>query len=324
MASERTTDHVNRSHELALLKVVAVRKTKKALPTGDPKFSVNQAFPAAFDEFESDPFLMCDHWGPVRSKGKAKDPDEFPVNWHPHRGIDLLTYKVQGKGRHADSLGNREEFDSPGMQWISSGSGIEHAEGGGGEQGEMDEGFQIWVNVPSTHKMSDPRYGTIPPEDMPVLEFPKGSAGVLAGPVAGHVGPFKTVQDVQMVDFMLEKNGVHEHILPDAYNSCLVYLHRGSGIINGAAVSKGAVIKLDAGDASTGERVVRIEATDAMACLLFAGVRLNEPIAWHGPFVMNTQQEIHETISEYRVGKFLKKRAPFDYKRLADFPKEKL
>lgn len=310
--------------KLLPMRVEAVRHTKKALPTGDPKFSVNQAFPAAFDEFESDPFLMCDHWGPVRSKGKSKDPDVFPVNWHPHRGIDLLTYKVQGRGRHADSLGNREEFDAPGMQWISSGSGIEHAEGGGGVEGELDEGFQIWVNVPSTHKMNDPRYGTIPPEDMPVIKLQKGFARVLAGPLDGQMGPFKTVQDVQMVDFVLEKGATHEHVLPDLYNSCLVYLHKGSAKFNGTAAAKGAVVKFDAGNASAGERVVKIEATDDMACIVFAGVRLNEPIAWHGPFVMNTQQEIHETISEYRVGKFLKKRAPFDYKRLADFPKDKL
>ncbi len=106
----------------------AVRKAQKTHPTGDPKFSVMQAFPAAVSEVEADPFLMCDHFGPAVSTAKVTDPDEFPVDWHPHRGFDIMTYLIEGVGRHADSMGNRGEYASPGMQWISTGSGIEHAE----------------------------------------------------------------------------------------------------------------------------------------------------------------------------------------------------
>ena len=94
-------------------------------------YKVMQAFPAGFTAEESDPFLMMDHFGPKLSKGKISDPDKFPVGWHPHRGMDIMTYLIEGVGRHADSLGNRGEFKSPGAQWISVGSGIEHAEGGG-------------------------------------------------------------------------------------------------------------------------------------------------------------------------------------------------
>ncbi len=101
------------------MKVVAVRKSQVTHPTGDPNFSVMQAFPAGFTAQESDPFLMCDAFGPTVSTGIVEDPDKFPVQWHPHRGMDILTYLVEGVGRHADSLGNRGEYASPGMQWIS-------------------------------------------------------------------------------------------------------------------------------------------------------------------------------------------------------------
>jgi redox-sensitive bicupin YhaK (pirin superfamily) len=99
--------------------VMAVRRAKVTHPTGDPSFSVMQAFPSAFKAQDSDPFLMCDAFGPSVSDGIEKNPDKFPVQWHPHRGMDILTYLTQGVGRHADSLGNRETFASPGMQWIS-------------------------------------------------------------------------------------------------------------------------------------------------------------------------------------------------------------
>ena len=99
-----------------LMAVLAVRQARVAFPTGDKNFKVLQAFPAAFTAEEADPFLMCDEFGPTASPGKESNPDSFPVDWHPHRGQDLLTYMIKGTGRHADSMGNRESFPSPGMQ----------------------------------------------------------------------------------------------------------------------------------------------------------------------------------------------------------------
>jgi hypothetical protein len=105
--------------KMTTMKVVAVRTAQVAHPTGDPNFSVMQGFPDPFSAQESDPFLMCDVFGPTPSKGVETNPDKFQVGWHPHRGMDILTYLTEGIGRHADSLGNRETFASPGMQWIS-------------------------------------------------------------------------------------------------------------------------------------------------------------------------------------------------------------
>jgi redox-sensitive bicupin YhaK (pirin superfamily) len=104
-------------------------------PFGDER-SVHQAFPAAIPKEQADPFLMCDCFGAIESTGKASHEDEFPVNWHPHRGFDIVSYLRSNTGRHADSLGNRETYETPGMQWMSTGSGVEHAEGGANDNGQ--------------------------------------------------------------------------------------------------------------------------------------------------------------------------------------------
>lgn len=299
-----------------------IRKAQVTYPTGNPNFAVQQAFPAAFSETDCDPFLMMDHFGPTVSKGVETDPDKFPVDWHPHRGIDILTYIIKGNGRHADSLGNRETFKSPGMQWISVGSGIEHAEGGGTPKGEIEEGFQIWVNVPREHKMDDPRYGTEPPENLPMIDRDGVKARVMAGIVENLKGPFKTVQDVQMIDFTIAKDKSYAHVIPENYGTCLIYVYSGTAKINGSIVKKNFIIKLDALSMNPAEKMAIIHAVEDMSCILFAGVRLNQPIAWHGPFVMNTEKEIRQAMIEYQRGTFLRKRAKWDYQRAAAKPEE--
>eukprot|EP00511_Aplanochytrium_stocchinoi_P004614 CAMPEP_0204843194 /NCGR_PEP_ID=MMETSP1346-20131115/47839_1 /ASSEMBLY_ACC=CAM_ASM_000771 /TAXON_ID=215587 /ORGANISM="Aplanochytrium stocchinoi, Strain GSBS06" /LENGTH=276 /DNA_ID=CAMNT_0051982299 /DNA_START=186 /DNA_END=1016 /DNA_ORIENTATION=- len=136
------------SSSFGLMNVVEHRATQKAHPFGDER-TVDQAFPGAIHEKDADPFLMCDDFS-MKSKGAEKDPDRFPVDWHPHRGIDVLTYLKSGIGRHGDSLGNRETYKTPGMQWMSTSSGVYHAEGGGTPKGVDNDGFQIWVNVPAS------------------------------------------------------------------------------------------------------------------------------------------------------------------------------
>lgn len=305
------------------MKPMSVRKSKKVHPTGDPNFTVSQCFPAGFTAEESDPFLMCDHFGPKPSTGRVSDPDSFMVGWHPHRGMDICTYMKEGVGRHADSLGNRGEYATPGMQWISVGSGIEHAEGGGTPKGQNDCGFQIWINVPADRKMDDPRYGTVPPEDLPVLAAEGLHARVLAGAVGGASGPFQTVQPLQMVDYALGPAASHTHVVPAELDNCLVYVYQGHGSVCGMPVPLQSIVRVDATDASA--RTVTLAAgPEGMSAMLFAGKRLRQPIAWQGPFVMNSDAELRQAMSECRSGAFPPIRAPWDYKRLAAFPKDKL
>ena len=267
--------------------VLGVRKAQLKYPTGNKNFSVMQSFPAGFSAQESDPFLMCDRFGPTKSKGILGE-DEFTVPWHPHRGMDIMTYLTHGVGRHADSMGNRGIYKTPGLQWISVGSGIEHAEGGGTPEGELEAGFQIWINVPSDRKMDDPKYGVSEPETIPSLEFEGVHGKLLSGSFGDKRGPFSTVQDVMVVDFEFSSQARFSMDLQVEHDNCLLYVYEGEGRVNGNDLQTQQVIRLNARDMlnrsiefSTGKSAMRI--------MLFSGKMLRQPIAWHGPFVMNRQ-----------------------------------
>jgi redox-sensitive bicupin YhaK (pirin superfamily) len=315
-----------------LMKVQRVVRAGKTHPFGDER-TVDQAFPSSIPAEEADPFLMCDYFE-MESKGLAKHEDDFPVNWHPHRGFDILSYLKSGVGRHGDSLGNREMFETPGMQWCSCGSGIEHAEGGGTPAGVMRTGFQIWVNVPSHLKMNDPKYGTHPPSEIPQLELAPGvKARVLAGSLADEEegaggetkaqrrGPFQTVARVSMVDLELAPGAALSHAVPRGLNTALLYVYHGGGSVNGEGAPTQSVVQLEATNDSV--RGLQVVAGDnGLSAMLFAGARLKQPIAWHGPIVMNTQAELRATFEELRMGTFPPKRVPWDYKRAAARPPE--
>lgn len=306
----------------ATMRCLRVAASEVAHPTGDPNFSVMQAFPAAVPAEEADPFLMCDELGPKVSTGRASHPDEFPVNWHQHIGMDIMTYLKEGRGRHADSLGNRSEFASPGFQWCSVGSGIEHAEGGGTPAGSAMHGFQIWVNVPRTHKHDDPRYGTESPENIPVIEMPGVHILLLAGEHNGKVGPFRTVQNVQMADIMIEPRFQHTHSVPDDMDNCMVYVYRGEGVICGQRVREKEIACLNAQDPAA--RNLVIQAGDGgVGAMLFAGRRIREEIVWRGGLVVSSRQELKDAITDMQKGRFPPKQAPWDYKRFAAFPADK-
>lgn len=204
------------------------------------------------------------------------------------------------------------------MQWISSGSGIEHAEGGGTPAGMDTEGFQIWVNVPSGNKMDAPRYGTHTAESIPVLSVDGCSARILAGSSNGLVGPFSTIADIQMVDFTLQPNTTYQHVIPDHLDNCIVYIYRGVGSVGAKNVSKHQVVHVDARDPlARGVTLSTAGASVGLSVLLFAGKRLRQPIAWRGPFVMTTAAEIKQTVEEYQQGRFLRQRVAWDYKRIS-------
>ncbi|EQC25437.1 hypothetical protein SDRG_16703 [Saprolegnia diclina VS20] len=304
------------------MRTIRVVDANIAHPFGDDR-TVIQAFPRAIPSEESDPFLMCDHLI-IESDGRAAHADDFPIGWHPHRGMDIMTYLKRGTGRHGDSMGNREEFAAPGMQWISCGSGIEHAEGGANNAGEIEEGFQIWLNVPAKHKMDDPSYGTEDPATIPQVELSPGvQARLLAGPFAdGRTGQFKTKQFVQMVDFELSPSSTLTYDIPAGMDTCMLFVYEGDALLNTAPIRINQVALLDATNEAkrTFELTARSKAVSAM---LFAGKKIKEPIAWHGPIVMNTQAQIRECFNDMRSGKFPPKRAPWDYKTLSAFPADK-
>jgi len=294
-------------------------------PFGDHR-SVNQAFPSAIPSVESDPFLMCDYFNMPESKGRADHEDDFPIGWHPHRGFDIASYLKKGTGRHGDSLGNRETFATPGMQWMSVGSGVEHAEGGANEKGQVSQGFQIWINVPAKNKMDDPDYGTVPNKDMPVVDIGRRSnARILAGQAFDNTitGPFRTKQPVQMVDFEMQENDLVEFEIDETMDTALLYVYEGglAGAGNRRAnLDRGTILLLDAEEISNRRISMVTSSGQTAGVMLFAGKKLREPIAWRGPIVMNTQEQIYETLMELRSGQFPPKRVEWDYKNYSSRP----
>jgi len=311
--------NVKAAKSTGLMAIQQVSKHGVTHPFGDHR-TVKQAFPSAIPSVYSDPFLMCDYFDMTETKGKAKHEDDFPVGWHPHRGMDIASYLKKGTGRHGDSLGNRETFPTPGMQWMSVGSGVYHAEGGGNAKGEVSQGFQIWINVPAKHKMDDPDYGTVPNEDMPVVDIGKGSkARILAGAAFDKTvtGPFRTKQPVQMVDFEMGENDLVEFEVDGTMDTALLYVYEGA--LSGAGdrranLDTGTILLMDAQEAAQRRISLATPRGQTAGVMLFAGKKLREPIAWRGPIVMNTQQQIYETMLELQAGDFPPKRVEWDYK----------
>jgi len=295
-------------------------------PFGDER-TVKQAFPAGIDSKTSDPFLMCDYFSSTETKGQA-GVDDFPVDWHPHRGFDICSYLRSGTGRHGDSLGNRETYETPGMQWMSTGSGVVHAEGGANDVGTVVQGFQIWINVPADQKMKDPAYGTVPTSELPLVDVHESGAKarVLAGPSGwgGVVGPMKAQAEIQMIDLELSPGSTTGCFdILDGLDTAMLYVYEGSlAKVNNSQepIKEGQIVLFDA--TSKEQRGLELTAPpDSTAkALLFCGKKLNEPIAWHGPIVMNTQPQIDETIRELRSGSFPPVRVDWDYKRMSAFP----
>lgn len=196
---------------------------------------------------------------------------------------------------------------------MSVGNGVEHAEGSGADAGEHSHGFQIWINVPAKHKHDNPGYGTEGPEKMIDFPLPGGNLRLLAGEHAGSTGPFKTKQPIQMLDLELGPNSETEHVLPPILDNCIVFVYEGDCKICGQHLKHHDTARLDATD-PTRRKLVVAAGKEGVGMMIFAGKRINEPIAWHGPFVMNTKAELRKAFGEYQIGKFPPVRCGFDYR----------
>jgi redox-sensitive bicupin YhaK (pirin superfamily) len=210
------------------------------------------------------------------------------------------------------------------MQWMSVGSGVEHAESGGTPKGETTQGFQIWLNVPAKDKMLDPTYGTEAPEAIPQEQVAPGAmARLLAGPMGDRVGAFKSKAFVQVVDFDLAPDATMVHEIPTGMDTCMLFVYEGEAVVAGESVARQTVVQLDASSDSARGFQLTAGPSAPVSAILFAGKRLNEPIAWHGPIVMNTQTEIDQTFRELRSGNFPPVRVDWDYRQIANKPKPK-
>jgi len=247
-----------------------------------------------------DPFLLLDDF-------RGDDPDLYQAGfpWHPHRGIETITYMLEGSVEHQDSLGNRGIIGAGDVQWMTAGSGIIHQEmpipGADGRMG----GFQLWANLPANQKMMRPRYRDVRAADIPVVPLPDGgSARVIAGEVAGVRGPIGEVVIMpEYLDVRLPAGASFQHAIPTGHHAA-AYVHAGSGSFNpqdARAAANHDLVLFGEGD----EIQVRA-GTDGLSFLLISGKPLNEPVAWYGPIVMNTEEEIQLAMRELRNDTFIK------------------
>ncbi|MFY9270002.1 MAG: pirin family protein [Candidatus Manganitrophaceae bacterium] len=248
-----------------------------------------------------DPFLLFDHFG-------SDNPDDYLAGFpmHPHRGIETVTYMLAGTVRHRDTLGNAGTIGAGDIQWMTSGRGILHEEMP--QPSARLDGFQLWVNLPARLKMTAPRYQDIAAAKIPVWTGENGvTIRVIAGEAGGVRGAVTEIAaDPTYLDISIPQNGDFRRPVPRGHTA-FIYLFEGSGMFggsdrsNGTAASAPRLLVVDDGDfitAQAGESGVRF--------LLVSGRPLNEPIARYGPFVMNTREEIEETLRELREGTFIR------------------
>jgi len=247
------------------------------------------------------PFLLLDHAGPMEFT-----PAERPrgVGEHPHRGFETVTIVYSGEVEHRDSTGAGGRIGPGDVQWMTAGGGILHDEFHSEQftrTGGVLEMVQLWVNLPAAHKMTEPGYQTIADADIPSVELPDGAGvvRVIAGEFDGRSGPARTHTPMHVWDVRLNHGGAGRLDLPDGWNSLLVVLH-GTVQVNDAEVAReGQFVLLD----QAREGVV-VEANNDAVVLVLSGQPIDEPIVGHGPFVMNTSDEIRQAIRDFSTGRF--------------------
>ena len=243
-----------------------------------------------------DPFLMLDAFG-------SDQPGDYIAGFpaHPHRGFETVSYMIAGRMRHKDSAGHEGVITDGGVQWMTAGRGVVHSEMPEQNDGLM-EGFQLWLNLPAKDKMRAPWYRDIPNHEIARFTTDAGATvQVIAGRSHGVEGAVQRAGTEPMyLDIALCAGASFEQPLPPGHNAFL-YVFRGEVTVEGRAVpSARMAILANAPDAEG----VRIEAAGASRVLLIAGRPLGEPIAQHGPFVMNTQQELQQAVEDFRAGRF--------------------
>jgi redox-sensitive bicupin YhaK (pirin superfamily) len=249
-----------------------------------------------------DPFLLLDDF---RSDDPAKYLPGFP--WHPHRGIETITYVIQGDVEHRDSLGNKGDITSGDVQWMTAGSGIIHQEmPKGDEKGRMG-GFQLWANLPASHKMMDPRYRDIKSSQIPeVSREGGGKVKVISGWVNGVQGPVRDiVTDPEYLDVTVPKGASFRHPVKRGH-TVFAYVTSGNAYFDmdrDCLCGPETLVFYGEGDA------VHVTAEEEdVGFLLASGKPIGEPVVWYGPIVMNTPEEIRIAFDEYRKGTFIKQR----------------
>jgi redox-sensitive bicupin YhaK (pirin superfamily) len=250
-----------------------------------------------------DPFLLLDHFGSNSPEDYVKG---FP--WHPHRGMETVTYMWTGEVEHGDSIGNKGVIKSGGLQWMTAGSGIIHQEMPKKRDGLM-QGFQLWVNLPAKKKMTDPKYRGIEKEQIPTIQKNGLKIKLIAGKIDGKEGPVRDLAiEIEYLDVELGAEKAFEHATPKN-RTAFAYVVNGSIEVQNKTIMSGHCAVFGEGD------LVRIGSKEGARFLFVAGEPLKEPVAWRGPIVMNTQEELDKAFKELDEGTFIKTAKPTRFPR---------
>ena len=249
-----------------------------------------------------DPFLMLDDF-------RGDNPEHYIKGfpWHPHRGIETITYMLHGEVEHGDSMDNKGVIRPGDVQWMTAGSGIIHQEMPRGDSSGRMGGFQLWANLPATQKMMDPRYRDVKREDIPVVSLKNGvEIRVVCGDVAGTKGPVKDIViDPQYLNVSVPRDSEFTHTVKYGHTA-FAYIFEGSGRFDNQkskSAAGGSLVLF-----SDGDKVAVTTREEPVRFLLISGKPIGEPVAWRGPIVMNTQAQLKVAFDEYNNGTFIKHR----------------
>jgi quercetin 2,3-dioxygenase len=246
-----------------------------------------------YQRFDVDPFLLLDHFNSEKSEEYTKG---FP--WHPHRGIETVTYIQKGSVVHQDSLGNEDVITPGDVQWMTAGRGVIHSEMPLEQSGGVD-GFQLWLNLPAAEKKCDPRYRALKKEDIPVVTGPGYSLKLISGHYDGTTGAVTELSmPVLFCDVALEK-GHSMTFSPPRGSTAVIYCYNGSLTIEGETIKEQCLLLQNC------EKSLEVLGEEKASFLYLEGAPLREPIAWHGSIVMNNDMELEAAMSEYTRGTFL-------------------
>ncbi len=243
------------------------------------------------------PFLLLDEMGPANyGPGEA-----IGAPWHPHRGFETVTYMLSGQMQHEDSAGNRGDLNPGDVQWMTAGRGIIHSEEPHldfKKNGGLMHGFQIWINLPAKYKMIKPRYQEIPANQSPTTEKNGVWVRVIAGECLGLKSSIDTMVPIEYIHVKMKEKSHLEKEIDQSLNT-MIYVFGGEIVVHNKVVKDGELALL-----SYGEKLL-ISSNEKSEFLILAGPELNEPIARHGPFVMNTREEIQQAFIDYQNGTFV-------------------
>lgn len=295
-----------------------VKSTSQAEPTIEGAgVHLHRAF-GFHDPSDLDPFLLFDDF-------RNEIPEHFLKGfpWHPHRGIETITYVLSGEVDHADSLGNEGKLAAGDVQWMTSGSGILHQEMPRGNANGQMHGFQLWANLPRDLKMTAPRYQDVEAKEIPIIQEDDGTTvRVIVGDFWGKTGPVDGIAaEPQYLDVFVPA-GVKKTLPVDTYRRAFAYVFEGTGAFADASNPTGILLEkevmgeeVNIRDFSGNRTLVRFDTGNSVTVqagengirfLLISGKPIEEPVAWHGPIVMNTQEELMQAFKELRNGTFIR------------------